>query len=59
MASCLIIGAGLILWLLVSPIIISYDLYVSPFLTALDWIGIGVCIVGVSVVFVGIGNLLK
>lgn len=55
----LLIAAGLILWLLLSPDIIALGGEKGTFISFLSWLGFGVCILGVGIVIYGIGYLLS
>jgi hypothetical protein len=57
--ACVIIAAGFILWLFVSPIILAFSVQENGSLTALSWIGFAVCLAGVGLVISGIGNIFE
>lgn len=55
----LLIVAGLVLWLLISPGIIALGGERGTFISYLSWLGSGVCMLGVGIVIYGIGYLLS
>lgn len=55
----LLIVAGLVLWLVLSPSIIALGGEKGTFISFLSWLGLGVCMLGVGIVIYGIGYLLS
>jgi uncharacterized membrane protein YczE len=53
------IGAGLVLWLLLSPGMIALGGERGTFISYWSWLGLGVCILGVGIVIYGIAHILS
>jgi len=54
----LLIGIGLALWLLVSPSIITSGGVDGAFVSPMNWVGFITCMLGIGLVFFGIGQFV-
>ena len=55
----LLIVAGLFLWLLLSPNLITLSGEAEAFASYLNWLGVVFCLLGVGIVIYGVGHLVS
>jgi len=55
----LLIVAGLFLWLLLSPNLITLSGENGTFVSYLNWLGVIFCLLGVGIVIYGVGHLVS